>query len=177
VLEQDLDFIARLELGHVLELLERDGALGFEADIEHHHVVADLEDPGLHDLALVDGGEGALVEFHHPLVFGGRVLVLVVEFGAPVRERAKNCLLLLAAGHDVDGRGGGIFGHDSFADYPRRVEEERYALTRVTGFSRGPAGPAELVNLSDPRGYFNRATDLRAGSRARLGPGRPSCQS
>ena len=46
VLEQDFDFVADLEVREVLELLERDAAFRLEADVEHDHVVADLEDVG-----------------------------------------------------------------------------------------------------------------------------------
>ncbi len=72
VLEQDLDLVAGLEVRVVLELLERDGAFGLEADVEHHEVVADLEHRGLHDLPFLDRGQGAVVQLHHPLVIGGR---------------------------------------------------------------------------------------------------------
>src|SRR5581483_510310 len=81
VLEQDFDFVTRLEIRMVLELLERNAAFRFEADVEHDHVVADLEHLALHDLTLVDRRECTVVELHHLLVLGGRVLVLVVEFG------------------------------------------------------------------------------------------------
>ena len=70
VLEQDLDLVTGLEVGHVLEFFQRDGALGLEADVEHHDVVADTLHLRLHDLALVDGCERALVQIHHPLIVG-----------------------------------------------------------------------------------------------------------
>ena len=89
VLEQDFDFVARLEVGMVLELFERNAAFGFEADVEHDHVVADLEHLALHDLALVDRRERAVVQLHHLLVLGGRVLVFVVELGTTVGKRPK----------------------------------------------------------------------------------------
>jgi hypothetical protein len=115
MLEENFDFVARLQLGHVLEFFQRDRALGFESDVEHDHVVADLEDAGLHDLALVDRGERAVVQRHHALVLVARVFVLVVEFGAPVDKRSQLPLLRLALLGDRYGRagwGGLDVGHD-----------------------------------------------------------------
>ncbi|MNC88343.1 hypothetical protein D3C83_41460 [compost metagenome] len=54
MLEEDVDFVAGLEAGHVLELFERNRAFGFESDVEHDEVVANLEHLRLDDLALVD---------------------------------------------------------------------------------------------------------------------------
>ncbi len=96
VLEQDLDGVAGLEVRHVLELLERDRALGLEADVEDDEVLADLEDRRLHDLALFDRGERAVVHIHHRLEHVGRDLVLVVELGAAVGEGAELGLLGVA---------------------------------------------------------------------------------
>ena len=90
----------------VLELFERDRAFGFEADVEHDHVVADLEHLALHDLALFDRGERAVVQLHHLLVLGGRVLVLVVELGAAVGKRAELRALRVALLALRDGRAG-----------------------------------------------------------------------
>jgi hypothetical protein len=96
VLEQDLDLVARLEVGHVLELLERDRPFGLEPDVEDHEVVADLQDLGLDNLTLLDRREGAVVHVHHRLVLVGRVLVLLVELGATVGQRAQLRLLEVA---------------------------------------------------------------------------------
>jgi hypothetical protein len=85
--EQDFDLVAYLEVGHVLELFQRDRPFGLEADIEDDHVVADFQHARLHDFALVDRRERPVVHLHHLLVFGRRVLVFVVQFGAAVRER------------------------------------------------------------------------------------------
>src|SRR4051794_39223071 len=89
VLEQDLDLIADLEVREVLELLERDTALRFEADVEHDHVVADLEDVGFDDLALVDRRHRAVVHLHHCFELVGRVALIVHEFGAQVGKGAQ----------------------------------------------------------------------------------------
>jgi len=105
VLEEHLDFIARLEVGHVLELLERDRPFGLEADIEDDKVLADLEDTGLDDLAFLDRRQRPVVQLHHPLVLVGRELVLLVELGATVREGAQLALLLVAL---LPGGHGGI---------------------------------------------------------------------
>ena len=82
------DLVAGLEVGDVLELLERDRPFRLEADVEDDHVVADLEHTGLDDLAFLDGGERPVVQVHHPLVLLGGVLVFLVELGATVGERA-----------------------------------------------------------------------------------------
>ena len=96
VLEQDLDFVARLEVGQVLELFERDRPFGFEADVEDDHVVADFEHAGLDDFALFDRGERAVVHLHHLLVLLGGVLVFLVELGTTVGKRAQLRLLQIA---------------------------------------------------------------------------------
>jgi hypothetical protein len=49
-LEEDLDRVAGLELGRTArraEFLQRHAALGFEADIDQHHVVLDGDDLAL----------------------------------------------------------------------------------------------------------------------------------
>jgi hypothetical protein len=89
VLEQDLYLVADLEVGEVLELLERDAALRLEADVEHDEVVANLEDVGFDDLALVDRGHRAVVHLHHRFELVGRVALVVDEFGAQVGKGAK----------------------------------------------------------------------------------------
>src|SRR5688500_4467735 len=99
VLEQDLHLVADLEIGEVLELLERDAALRLEADVEHDEVVADLEDVGFDDLALVDRGHRAVVHLHHRFELVGRVAFVVDEFGAQVGKGTKLralCVSLLA---------------------------------------------------------------------------------
>ena len=73
VLEEDLDFVAGLEVGQVLELFERDRPFGLEADVEDDHVVADPENPGLDDLAFFDRRHRAIVHRHHLLVVVGGV--------------------------------------------------------------------------------------------------------
>src|SRR5579875_212089 len=58
-LEEDLDRIARLELGCAsghAEFLERHTPLGFEADVDQHHVVLDGDDLALDHGALEPGG-------------------------------------------------------------------------------------------------------------------------
>src|SRR5919107_5329539 len=89
VLEQDLDLITDLEVREVLELLEGDAALRLEADVEHDEVVADLEDVGFDDLALVDRGHRAVVHLHHRFELVGRVALIVDEFRTQVGKGAK----------------------------------------------------------------------------------------
>src|SRR4051794_18877776 len=89
MLQQDLDLVTDLEVREVLELLERNTALRFEADVEHDHVVADLEDVGFDDLALVDRRHGAVVHLHHRFELVGRIALVVDEFGAQVGKGAK----------------------------------------------------------------------------------------
>jgi hypothetical protein len=95
VLEKNFDFVAGLEVGDVLEFLERDGALGFESDVEHDHVVANLEDLRPDDLALLDGGHRAGVHLQHRVALFLGVLVLV-ELWTQVGKRAQLRLLLVA---------------------------------------------------------------------------------
>jgi len=89
VLEQDFDFVTRLEIRMVLELFEGNAAFRFEADVEDDHVVADLEHLALDDLALFDRSERAVVELHHLVIRFGLVLVLVVELWAAVGKRSE----------------------------------------------------------------------------------------
>jgi hypothetical protein len=96
MLEEHLDLVARLEVGEVLEFFARNGALGFEADVEDDHVVTDLEYTALDDLALFDRGERAVVHLHHALVFLRGVLFLLPEVAA-AGERAQ----LVVLGHLV----------------------------------------------------------------------------
>ncbi len=97
VLEQNLDLVARLQLGEILELLERDRALGFEPDVEHDHVVANALDRGLDDLAFFDRRHRALVQLAHLLELElVRQIAFVVQLGPAIRERAKLCLLDVA---------------------------------------------------------------------------------
>ncbi len=114
VLEQDFDFVTRLEIGEVLELFERDRPFGFKTDVEDDHVVADLEHLRADDLAFFDGRERPVVHLHHVLVLGGRVFVLLVELGAPVGERPELGFLdiaFFAGGQWGDGRFDRVGGH------------------------------------------------------------------
>jgi len=104
MLEEDLDLIAGLEVREVLELLEGNGALGLEADVEDDEVVADLQDLALHDLAFVDRGEGPGVEFDHRRLFVGGILVVVPAIVA-VREETEFALEGILPG----GRGDFLF--------------------------------------------------------------------
>ena len=61
MLQQHLDLVAGLEVGHVLEFFEGNRALGLEADVEHHDVVADALHFRFDDLAFVDGRERPLI--------------------------------------------------------------------------------------------------------------------
>src|SRR3569623_343327 len=92
----------------VLELLERNAAFRLEANIEDDHVVANLENLALHDLALVDRRERTVVELHHLLVFGRRVFVLVVQLRPTVHERAKLRALRVALFARCDRAGWGL---------------------------------------------------------------------
>src|SRR5688500_5529968 len=118
MLEEDFDFIARLEVGHVLEFLERDRSLGFESDVEDYHVVADVQHSRLDYFAFFDRGHGAVVHGHHGLELVCGVIVLVVELGTKVGKRAQLRLLqiaLLARGQRRAGWGGCCieFGHST----------------------------------------------------------------
>jgi hypothetical protein len=78
VLEEDLDLVPFL--GELLELVERNGSLGLEADVEDDGVLGDAEDLRFDDLALGDLRHGALVHREHLLVVLFRVF-LVIEVG------------------------------------------------------------------------------------------------
>src|SRR5688572_20442699 len=106
VLQQHLDLVTGLEVGKILELLERDRPFGFESDVQDDHVVADFEDAGLYNFTLFDRGEGAIVHVHHLVVLLGGVLVFLVELGTTVGKRSQLRLLqvaLLARGEHVAG--------------------------------------------------------------------------
>src|SRR5688572_28457724 len=92
MLEKDLDLIAGLEVWEVLEFFTRNGALGFEADIEDDNVVTDFEYTALDDLTLFDRGERAVMHLHHELVFLGGVLLVLPEVGA-AGERSQLVVL------------------------------------------------------------------------------------
>src|SRR4051812_18877910 len=109
VLEQNFDFVSRLQVGKILELFERDRPFGFEADVEDDHVVADIEHTGLDDLAFFDRGHRPVVHLHHRLELVLRVIVLVVELGSQVGKRTQLRLLqitLLARRQRRAGLGG-----------------------------------------------------------------------
>ena len=91
VLEQDFDFITDLEIREVLELFEGNAAFRFEADVEHDHVVADLEHVGLDDLALVDRGHRAVVHLHHRFELVGRVALVVVRVRGGRLASGRSC--------------------------------------------------------------------------------------
>src|SRR5687767_2387630 len=137
MLEKNLDLVTGLEVGQVLEFFTGNGALGFEADVEDHHVVTDFEYTALHDLALFDRGERAVVHLHHPLVLLRGILLFFPEVTA-ASERAQ----LVMLGHLVlafllgqfGGSGLGVeLGHTEAAlsfitrdlGSPRRVEGQR----------------------------------------------------
>jgi hypothetical protein len=96
VLEENFDFITRLEVGHVLEFFERDRPFGFESDIEDDHVVANVEDAGFYNLTFFDRRHGAVVHGHHGFELVGRVIVFVVKLGAEVGKRTQLRLLQIA---------------------------------------------------------------------------------
>src|SRR2546423_4043934 len=110
VLEQNFDFVSRLEVGEFFELFERNRPFGFEADVEDDHVVTDIEHTGLDDLAFFDRGHRPVVHLHHCLELVLRVIVLVVELGSQVGQRTQLRLLqitLLARGQRRAGLGCG----------------------------------------------------------------------
>src|SRR5258708_4761357 len=132
VLQQDFDFVARLEIRKVLELLERNAAFRLEADVEHDHVVANLEDARLDDLALVDRRHRAVVHLHHGLELVGRVSLVVHELRAEIGERAKLRALLVALlargkcrrfgwGVELSHTDGNSPGNRGYLGSPRRV--------------------------------------------------------
>src|SRR6185312_3126921 len=127
VFEEDFDFVARLQVRVVFELLERHGAFGFESDVEDDHVVPDLQDLALDDFALVDGRERPGVELDHARFFFRGVLVFVPAVVA-VGEQAQ-CTAVVIAPH-----GSGV--------------------VRVVGFEFGHTGESLLIadqSLAAPR--------------------------
>src|SRR5687768_16155353 len=132
MLEKDLDLIAGLEVREVLEFLARNGALGFEADIEDDHVVTDFEYTALDDLALFDRGERTVVHLHHALVFLRGVLFLLPEVAA-AGERAQ----LVVLGHLLLAFLLGQFGN-------RRVGVNGHAVGTLS-FCRGILGSPRRV--------------------------------
>ena len=95
MLEQHLDLVTWLEVGMILELFERNGALGLEADVEDDHVVPDFQDLALDDLTFVDRRECSRVQLDHLRFLLGRILVLIPPVVA-VGEEAQLSLLLVA---------------------------------------------------------------------------------
>ena len=88
VLQEDFDLIPFLERLGILELVERNGAFGLEADVEDDRVVGDPEDLRLDDFALDDLRHGALVHREHLLVvFVGVVFVVEVLPNAEAGRR------------------------------------------------------------------------------------------
>ena len=55
------DLVGRVDRAADRELGDRDDALGLVADVDEHLVLVDAHDRAVHDLALVDRGEGGLV--------------------------------------------------------------------------------------------------------------------
>ena len=95
MLEQHLDLVTWLEVGMILELFERNGALGLEADVEDDHVVPDFQDLALDDLAFIDRRECSRVQLDHLRFLLGRVLVFVPPVVA-VGKKTQLSLLLVA---------------------------------------------------------------------------------
>jgi|GEM_PF-6083228 len=108
MLEENFDFVTRLEVRKILELFERNRPFGFEPDVEDDHVVTNIEHTGLDDLAFLDGSHRPVVHLHHCLELVLRVIVLVVELGSQVGKRTQLRLLqiaLLARGQRRAGSG------------------------------------------------------------------------
>ena len=103
VLEEDFDLITFLEFAGIGKLLERDRALGLEAQVEDDRIVGHAENLRRDDLALGDRGHGALVHRQHLLV-----LFVAVRFVVEIRSHAEDRLV----GQIFDGLlrsfGGGI---------------------------------------------------------------------
>jgi hypothetical protein len=95
VLEEDFDLVARC--GRILELVQRDTALGLEADVEDHGVLGHPQHLAADDLALDDLGHGPFVHREHLLVFVGGV-VFVVQVGTD--PKAGRSGELLGGQHD-----------------------------------------------------------------------------
>ena len=83
MLQEDLDLVALLERLGILELVERDRALGLEADVENDRVIGDPENLRLDDLALDDLRHGALVHREHALVILVGVILVVEVLADP----------------------------------------------------------------------------------------------
>ena len=73
ILQEDLYFLVDLDGRRIGELFDGDGALGLEADVDHHLARADRYDGALDNLAFFDTRDAFFVE-GHKLVY----LVLVV---------------------------------------------------------------------------------------------------
>ncbi len=72
-LEEDLDLVTRLDGIGIPELIQRNQALGLEADVQDHGRVRLPEDSSLDDFTLGDLTECVLVQCHHLVIFVGRV--------------------------------------------------------------------------------------------------------
>jgi hypothetical protein len=122
----------------LLELFERNGPLGLEADVEDDVGVGHAEHAGLDDLALDDALERALVQGEHLLVLLRGVL-LVVEVGAD---------------DDAGGRGllagfGGLLSHEN--GLPGMAGARGGRPVRVRALPT--AGCAKLVSVDRPSVY------------------------
>ena len=81
VLEEDLDFIAGLDLTGVLEFVNRHRAFGLEADVENDMVIGYAKHFRADDLTLCNTLQRALVEGQHFLILFVGIL-LVAQVGA-----------------------------------------------------------------------------------------------
>src|SRR5216683_2807283 len=90
MLQVDLDLVPLLETLGVLELIDRHGAFGLEADVENDGGVGHAEHLRLDDLTFLDVGERPLVQLRHPgELFRG---ILFLDTGHPAELRVGGLL-------------------------------------------------------------------------------------
>ena len=75
--EKHLDFVAYLYGRGIAKFRNRNGAFGFEADIDHHRAFGNRQHPARDDFPLFNGLQGAVVEIHHLAEFVVAVLALI----------------------------------------------------------------------------------------------------
>ena len=110
----DLDDVADLEVGHVLEFGARDGAFGLEGDVDEHFLVVDLEDGALHDLAGLEAGHGV------------EVLVNAFAFRGAAFETGFGGFDFLEDGFVAVGD---LFGHFLFLRFLDRLRAHHFRAT------------------------------------------------
>src|SRR5690242_7642941 len=138
MLQEDFDLVPFFQALRVLELVDRDGAFGLEADVQDHGRVGDAQDLGLDDFTLFDVRKGALVQLRHLRdVVGG---ILFVEIGPDAEHGMRGGLL----GGQLDRRIFEILGFNLHVRPPGSVRRFR---NRVPGPI--PGGVKRTGNLAE----------------------------